>query len=127
MSNKKSHISYEERFCIERLLKANCSVSFISRILERGVSTINKEIKLNSINSMYVAAKAQERANNGQRVKKQMANKVVKSHALRLEVDRMIKAKMTPEKISRELLGSESVYRVSSKSIRKYILYINKH
>ena len=47
LKNKKKHLSDNERFCIEKMLKAGETITKIAKTLERGLSTISEEIKAN--------------------------------------------------------------------------------
>ena len=120
MANKKSHLSYEERFCIEKMLRANLSITTISGALNRGISTITQEINKNGGKGNYVALKAQNTVNSKQHKKKQKYNKVLLNEAVKDYVNRYLKEGLSPEAISLLLEKEPELEYVSSKSIRKY-------
>lgn len=121
MPNKKKHLSFEERFLIEKLLGTGASVSFISNALKRGVSTITDEINYIGGRSSYNAQMAQDGAQKRQKGKKIKSGKIFKDTPLKKFVLRKNKLGMSAESISR-LLRNNSHYKYASpKSIRKFI------
>ena len=126
MPNKKQHLSYEERFCIEKMSKADISLKTISKALGRGLSTINQEIKQNGGKKSYNALNAQNERNNKQHNKKHKYNKVFGDENLKTFVDYHLKRGQSPEAISFLLEKQETLGYASSKSIRKYIKQILK-
>ncbi|MFH1858756.1 MAG: helix-turn-helix domain-containing protein [Patescibacteria group bacterium] len=60
--NKGKHLTKEERFCVEKLLKIGQSYQKIADALERGKSTIGEEVKNNGGREKYNAEKAHHRA-----------------------------------------------------------------
>lgn len=62
MSHKRSHITKEERFLIEKLLQAGDSYRDIAQRLGRGPSTICEEVSRNGGRSRYAAQRAEYRA-----------------------------------------------------------------
>ena len=127
MKNKKTHIKKEERFFIEKMLKINKSITEIAKLLERGVSTVSEEISRNGGIRQYNSTKAEFQANGRQANKKVKLNKVLRTKKLKTMVDKYLLQGLSPEKISDLLkLKFKSQY-VSSKSIRKYMVYKSKN
>ncbi len=121
MTNKKKHISYEERFAIEKLINAGYPVREISRILDRGISTIHTEITDNSTQGKYVALEAQSRSILLQRNKKLRHNKIIKNPKLKKAVEELLLEGLSPEKVSEFISKKRSLPNISPKSIRKFL------
>src|SRR3990172_36232 len=56
---KYHHLSFEERFVIEKLYCAGSSVRSIAEFLTRSVNTIAREIRRNNVHGAYDASKTQ--------------------------------------------------------------------
>lgn len=121
MANKRNHLSFEERFCIEKMLSIGSSFIFISRVLGRGESTISNEIKTNGGIRRYKAKEAQDRSYMKQYSKKSKYNKVLLDKDLKAFVKRKLKKGLSPDMISSLLKKKTNITYASSKSIRKYI------
>ena len=121
MTNKKEHLSYEERFCIEKMLGVGNSIGVISHTLGRGLSTISQEISNNGGKRNYKALNAQNRSDNKQRGKKYDSNKIINSLKLRKFVDKQLKMGLSAEAVAAFLKQQVKLEYASSKSIRKYI------
>lgn len=121
MKNKKKHLSKEERFCIEKMCKAGISQIEMSRILNRGKSTISEEIKENGGRDVYCAKKAINRAYIKQYRKKRDCNKVALDGHLVKFVENKLSCGWSPETISSNLEKKSGLQYASSKSIRKFI------
>ena len=124
MPNKKQHLSYEERFCIEKMLKMDSSLLVIGHTLGRALSTISQEINENGGKKSYIALKAQNRSQQKQNKKKQAYNKIARSKDLVRFVRRQLKKGLSPESMADLLVKQRKLEYVSSKSIRKYIKQI---
>jgi transposase, IS30 family len=62
MRKKYQHLSFEERFAIEKLYGAGIEIRRIAELLARSPNTISREIGHNSVRSAYVANRAKEKA-----------------------------------------------------------------
>jgi IS30 family transposase len=119
--NKKKHLRDEERFCIEKMLKAGHMQKEIACVLGRGKSTVSEEVKLNGGNSGYTAEKAIKRAYLKQYRKKRNCNKVALDGHLTKFVEKKLEAGWSPEVISYRLEIQSGLAYASPKSIRKFI------
>ena len=121
MVNKKKHLTCEERFTIEKMIKAGDTNTHIAEVLERGLSTISIEIKRNGGRNVYNAKRAQLRAYVRQYWKKKACNKVaLNRHTLRF-VEKCLVKGWSPEVIAKRLTRIPNYEYASAKSIRKYI------
>lgn len=59
---KYKYLYFEERFVIEKLLKAKVKIREIAKFLFRSPNTISREIKKNLMNGEYLAEKANYKA-----------------------------------------------------------------
>ena len=121
MPNKKKHLSYEERFFIEKMLTLGNSLKVISGALERGLSTISQELKENGGRKRYKALSAQNKSNIKQNKKKERGGKLFKEKRLRAFVYRRLKKGLSAEVISKLLKGQSRLEYASPKSIRNYL------
>ena len=55
---KYHHLSFEERFVIEKLYCAGSAIRRIAEFLNRSVNTVSREIRKNSVKGTYTAEKA---------------------------------------------------------------------
>jgi IS30 family transposase len=118
--NKKKHLTKEERFCIEKMLKQKKSLNNIALVLERGKSTISEEINRNGGKESYSARKANHRACLRQYRKKRKCNKVAMDRFLTKYVEEKLRLLWSPERISGRLDKKYNII-ASPKSIRKFI------
>jgi IS30 family transposase len=121
MSNKKKHLSNEERFCIEKMCKAGETFVDIGKTLGRGKSTITEEVNANGGRKKYTAEKAIRRAYWKQYRKKRNCNKVATDGHLSTFVEKKLEAGWSPESISSRLKTQSGLKYASKKSIRKFI------
>lgn len=119
--NKKKHLQKEERFCIEKMLKQHKSFGEISRILDRGISTISEEVNENKGRENYKAEQAHHRAYLKQYWKKKNCNKVAIDNHLSKFVEKKLSLGWSPETISMRLEIQSGLKYASGKSIRKFI------
>ena len=126
MANKKIHLTYEEKFCIEKMLRAGNGINYIARALSRGVSTISQEVSNNGGKDRYRANDAEEKAKLSQNNKKKNLNKILCSNDLLKFVNEHIDRGYSPEAISKLSKNQNDIVYISGKSIRRYI-NINKH
>lgn len=121
MSNKKKHLSDEERFCIEKILGVGESFGHIARTLNRGLSTISEEVNANGGRNAYKAEKAIRRAYWKQYRKKRGCNKVAQNGHLVRFVEKKLEKGWSPEAISCRLKIQSGLAYASPKSIRKFV------
>lgn len=112
-------LSIEERNEIFILLNGGKGVNEIAKRLKRSKSTISREIKKNHGRNRYRAHKAQERAQN----KQQASHKkfVLKSYALRKEVETLLSNGWSPEIVSGRLKLDNNFPEISPESIYRWI------
>lgn len=121
MKNKKKHLSNEERFCIEKMLRVGDSFADIARVLDRGRSTICEEVKTNKGRKKYKAERAIRRSYWKQYRKKRNCNKVAcDGHLIRF-VEKKLEAGWSPGAISARSKIQSGIQYTSEKSIRKFI------
>ena len=116
---KYTHLSFEERFVIETLLRKNTSIRAIATILERSPNTVSREIKKNSTQGIYDAKKAHHKAYVKRWRSKRQCLKVAMSDFLYRYVDRRLRKRWSPEQISGELLSKYNIV-CSPKAIYKF-------
>ena len=121
MSNKKKHLSDEERFCIEKMCKFGETFVDIGKTLGRGKSTITEEVNANGGRKKYTAEAAIRRAYWKQYRKKRNCNKVATDGHLSVFVEKKLEAGWSPESISVRLKKQSGLKYASKKSIRKFI------
>ena len=121
MANKKKHLQKEERYCIERMLKVNRTISDISRVLGRGISTISEEVNDNGGRDEYEAQRANHRAYIKQYRKKRNCNKISMDGHLSRFVEKSLSKGWSPETISDRLKIQSGIGDASGKSIRKFV------
>ena len=119
--NKKKHLRKEERFCIEKMLKAGKSFGEIARTLGRGLSTVSTEVNSNKGREKYSAEKADHRAHLKQHWKKKNCNKVAMDGHLYKFVEKSLSKGWSPERISSRLETQSGLKYASPKSIRKFV------
>jgi IS30 family transposase len=117
---KGKHITKEERFCIEKLLKQGKSYREIALVLRRGLGTIGDEIKRNGGRKRYCRERAELRRYIKQYNKKRKCNKVAMNRFLVEFVQKKLVLLWSPERISGRLKKEYDIV-CSSKSVRKYI------
>lgn len=121
MANKKKHLSKEERFCIEKILRAGASFGNIARTLGRGVSTVSEEVNENGGRERYRASRAETRAYFKQYRKKRACNAVAMNGNTQRFVEKKLACRWSPEKIALRLKRQSGMGYASGKSIRRFI------
>lgn len=119
MANKKGHLTEEERFLIEKCLRAGDSLRAIVKRLGRGLSTVSEEISNNGGRDAYDAKKAHLRAYLKQHWKKRDCMKVALDDFLAKFVEEKLRKRWSPERISGYLHKHQHPY-ASPKAIRKF-------
>lgn len=117
---KYKHLSYEERFTIEKLFGADVAIREIAGYLRRSPNTVSREIRRNTVRGVYIACKAKQKAYARRWRSKRQCLKVAMNSFLVNFVEARLEEKWTPKSISgylREELGVSC----SSKAIYKYI------
>ena len=116
---KYTRISQEERNKIFVMLNKEISINEIAKRLGRNKGAISREIKKNHGRKRYRAHKAQERATLRQHESHRKF--VLKSYALRREVERLIERRWSPELISGRLKQDGKYPSISPESIYRWI------
>ena len=119
MNKKYAHLSFEERFVIEKLRKAVVAIREIARFLGRSPNTVSREIKKNSVKGEYQADKADHKAYYKRWRSKSQCLKVAVDAFLHRFVDKRLRDKWSPEEIS-GYLKAELGIRCSAKAIYKF-------
>jgi len=100
MKKKFHHLSFEERFVIEKLFVAEVKLREIARFLLRSPNTISREIRKNSVGGEYLAIKANHRAYFKRWRSKRQCLKVSMDRFLCRFVEKKLREKWSPEQIS---------------------------
>jgi IS30 family transposase len=117
---KYKHLSFEERFVIEKLWGGETAVREIASYLGRSPNTISHELKKNMVNGVYDARKAQRKVDQRRwRAKRQCLKVAMNSFLVRF-VEAKLQDKWTPKRIS-GYLRRELGISCSSKAIYKYV------
>lgn len=119
------HLTEEERNELVTLLNRKKSVRDIAETLGRNPGTISREIKRNKGKRFYRAHLAQRRAlfKHHHAHKKQR----LKCHALRVEVERMLDNKWSPELIAGRLAKRNDLPTISPEAIYQWIYADKPH
>ena len=138
MGKTYEHLNENERRRIERLITNGKSIRGIALALGRSVSTICEEIKHNSVQGMYVAAKAHHKADVRRKASKRQCMKVLSSKSMHDYVLSALRAGWSPEIIAGRITKREKqfgsigknaiytfVYSVYGRQVEKY-LYSNQ-
>lgn len=131
MKNKSFvHLSFEERFVIEKLFVAKIKLREIAKFLLRSPNTISREIKKNSVNGMYVAKKANHRAYFKRWRSKRQCLKVAMDRFLCRFVEKKLREKWSPEQISGYLklemnisCSAKCIYKFTDKRSLNHLLF----
>ena len=118
--NKYKHLSFEERFAIEKLFSNAIAIREIANFLGRSPNTISNEIKKNSVKGIYNAEKAQLKVNQRRWRAKRQCLKVAMDSFLVNFVESKLELKWTPKSIS-GYLKEELEINCSAKAIYKYV------
>lgn len=93
------HLSYEERFVIEKLWTSGSVIRDIALYLGRSPNTVSREIQKNRVNGSYNAKKAQLKMNQRRWRAKQQCLKVVMDSFLVKFVEEKLEQKWSPWKV----------------------------
>jgi IS30 family transposase len=119
MKKKYQHLSFEERFVIEKLYRAGSAIRRIAQFLGRSVNTISREIVKHSVNGAYDALKAKQKSSAKRWRAKQQCLKVAMNSFLCVFVEEKLEKKWSPKQIS-GYLKKEYEIICSSKAIYKF-------
>jgi len=123
---KYERLTQDERNEIVVMLNKEKSIREIAKLLGRDKGTISREIKRNHGRKRYRAHKAQERAESRQQ--KAHCKFTLKSYALRVEVERLIKNNWSPELVAGRLaLTHPQLPKISHEAIYQWIYSSAKH
>lgn len=131
MKKKKfSHLSFEERFVIEKLFVAKVKLREIARFLSRSPNTVSREINKNSVNGMYLAIKANHRAYWKRWRSKRQCLKVAMDRFLCRFVEKKLRERWSPEQISGYLklemnidCSAKCIYKFANKRSLDHLLF----
>ena len=116
---KYHHLSFEERFAIEKLYCAGSRVRKIAEFLGRSVNTVSREIRKHSVNGVYDAVKAKQKASAERWRAKEQCLKVAMNSFLCVFVEENLEKKWSPKQISGYLKREYGII-CSSKAIYKF-------
>ena len=119
MKKKYCHLSFEERFVIEKLYRAGSAIRRIADFLGRSVNTISREIKKHSVKGMYDAVKAKRKSSAERWRAKKQCLKVALNGFLCVFVEEKLEKKWSPKQIS-GFLKREYGIVCSAKAIYKF-------
>jgi len=117
---KYKHLSFEERFAIEKLFSNEITIREIAMFLERSPNTISREVQKNVANGVYDARKAQLKVSQRRWRAKRQCLKVAMNSFLVQFVEAKLESKWTPKSIS-GYLKRELGITCSAKAIYKYV------
>ena len=118
--NKYKHLSFEERFAIEKLCDGDVAIREIANFLGRSPNTISREVNKNTVCGVYTAIKANQKAYQRRWRAKRQCLKVAMDSFLVQFVEAKLELKWTPKSISGYLKEELSI-SCSAKAIYKYI------
>jgi IS30 family transposase len=117
---KYHHLSFEERFCIEKMYCAGSAIRRIAEFLNRSVNTISREIKKNSVNGIYDALDAKQKSSYKRWRSKSQCLKVAMDSFLIWFVEEKLEKKWSPKQISGHLKRELGI-QCSAKAIYKFV------
>ncbi len=118
--NTYKHLSFEERFVIEKLWRGKVSIREMAEFLGRSPNTISRELGRNMVQGVYNAKTAQAKVNQRRWRAKRQCLKVAMDRFLVNFVAAKLQAKWTPKSISGHL-KRELCITCSAKAIYKFI------
>jgi len=116
---KYHHLSFEERFVIEKLYCAGSAISRIAEFLNRSVNTISFEIRKNGVRGIYTALKAEQKSSAKRWRAKSQCLKVSMNSFLCVFVEEKLEKKWSPKQISGHLKRELGII-CSAKAIYKF-------
>ena len=119
---KFKHFDLNEREKIEKFVRKGKSLRFVSKTLDRSVSSVSDEVKNNSVKGRYTAKKAAHKAYVKRETSKRDCLKVAMDMNLKKFVIEHIKNDQSPEGISGRLKHIEKgITYASFKAIYKFV------
>lgn len=119
MKKKYHHLSFEERFVIEKLYCVGVYIRLIAQFLGRSPNTIALELKKNVVKDSYDAEKAKVKASQRRWKAKRQSLKVSMDSFLSVFVEEKLRIKWSPKMISGHL-SRELGITCSAKAIYKF-------
>lgn len=119
MKKKYHHLSFEERFVIEKLYCAKTLIRNIAEFLNRSPNTVSNEIKKNSADGVYIADKAKHKAYAKRWKAKSQCLKVAMNSFLCVFVEEKLEKKWSPKQTSGYLKREYGII-CSAKAIYKF-------
>lgn len=121
MKEKKKyhHLSFEERFVIEKLYCAGSAIRRIAEFLGRSVNTVSREIRKNSVRGVYTAEKARQKSSAKRWRAKSQCLKVAMDSFLARFVEERLGEKWSPQQISGYLKREYNI-ACSAKAVYKF-------
>ena len=119
MRKKYCHLKDEERFCIEIMNRVGTTIRSISGFLNRSPNTVSREIERNSVQGIYEAQKAKNKAHSKRWRAKSQCLKVGMNGFLTRFVEEKLKLKWSPKQISGHLKREMNI-SCSAKAIYKF-------
>lgn len=116
---KYHHLSFEERFVIEKLYNNGSEIRTIAEFLGRSPNTISFEVGKNSVNGVYSAEKANTKSSQRRWRAKQQCLKVSMNSFLCVFVEEKLEKKWSPKQTS-GYLKKELGIVCSAKAIYKF-------
>lgn len=116
---KYHHLSFEERFLIEKMYRAGSALRNIAEFLDRSVNTVSREIRKNCVDGIYDSKKASHKAYARRWRSKSQCLKVSMDSFLIVFVEKKLEEKWSPKQISGYLQREMSI-RCSAKAIYKF-------
>ena len=113
------HLSFEERFVIEKLYSAGSAIRRIAEFLGRSANTVSREIKRYSVRGIYTAEKARQKSSARRWRAKAQCLKVAMDSFLSVFVEEKLEKKWSPKQIS-GYLKREYDIQCSAKAIYKF-------
>ncbi len=113
------HLSFEERFVIEKLYSAGSAIRRIAEFLGRSANTVSREIKRYSVKGIYTAEKARQKSSARRWRAKAQCLKVAMDSFLSVFVEEKLEKKWSPKQIS-GYLKREYDIQCSAKAIYKF-------
>ena len=113
------HLSFEERFVIEKLYSAGSAIRRIAEFLGRSANTVSREIKRYSVKGIYTAEKARQKSSARRWRAKAQCLKVAMDSFLSVFVEENLEKKWSPKQIS-GYLKREYDIQCSAKAIYKF-------
>ena len=113
------HLSFEERFVIEKLYSAGSAIRRIAEFLGRSANTVSREIKRYSVKGIYTAEKARQKSSARRWRAKAQCLKVALDSFLSVFVEEKLEKRWSPKQIS-GYLKREYDIQCSAKAIYKF-------